>query len=136
MSTKRLFRALTLEVGAWWTDPFRMLAPSTSLNLDPAPGGHFLETGTKGSWWIWASVTGVKPDRFLELTGRFGMAGAVAGAVAYELTPKGRGGSMLKATHVAVGDIGKSDWKSYTFGWEQLLDKKLRAYLRRNSKRR
>jgi uncharacterized protein YndB with AHSA1/START domain len=134
--TKRLFRALTSEVGAWWTDPFRMLAPSTGLNLDPIPGGHFIETGTKGSWWIWATVTGVRPDRFLELTGRFGMSGAVEGIVWYELEPKGRSASTLKVTHQAVGSLGKSEWKAYSGGWEQLLNRKLRAYLRRNSKRR
>jgi uncharacterized protein YndB with AHSA1/START domain len=134
--TKRLFRALTLEVGAWWTGPTRMLAPSTGLNLDPSPGGHFLETGAKGSWLIWASVTGVRPDRYLELHGRFGMPGAVDGVVVYELAPHGRQASTLTLTHSAVGDLGKGTKKAYAKGWEQLLNRKLRAYLRRNAKRR
>ncbi|MCI4320304.1 MAG: SRPBCC domain-containing protein [Thermoplasmata archaeon] len=136
VATHRVFRALTTEVGAWWTDPHRMLSHSSSLNLDPVPGGHFLETAAKGSSWIWATVTGVEPDRCLELTGRFGMSGAVEGRVCYELRPKGRSATILKLTHSAVGDVGKSERKEFAAGWEQLLNRKLRGFLRRNSKRR
>jgi uncharacterized protein YndB with AHSA1/START domain len=131
-----VFRALTTEVGAWWTDPHRMLAHSTGLNLDPVPGGHFLETGPKGNSWIWATVTGVEPDRCLELTGRFGMRGAVEGVVCYQLKPKGRTTTILTLTHTAVGDLGKAERNEFATGWEQLLNRKLRGFLRRNSKRR
>ena len=134
--THRVFRALTTEVGSWWTDPYRMLAHSSGLNLDPVPGGHLLETGPKGSSWIWATVTGVEPDRCLELTGRFGMSSAVEGRVCYTLKPRGHSATVLTVTHAAVGDIGKGAKKAYAEGWEQLLNRKLRGFLRRNSKRR
>jgi uncharacterized protein YndB with AHSA1/START domain len=125
---ERVFRALTSEIGRWWTSPFRQTGPDSRLELIPEIGAPMIEYGAGGHQAIWGRIEEIQPPAKLYLCGRFAMLGAVAGRVHFDLQPVANG-CKLTVTHQAVGPIAESIREAFVAGWRELIDRRLRAHL-------
>lgn len=124
-----VFRALTHDIGRWWTAPYRQTGEASSLALKPEPGAPMIEIGADGHAAIWATVEEVRPDALLALVGRFGMRGAVAGQVRFEIEAL-KNGCRLVVQHRAVGALDDETVAMFTGGWRELLEQRLARFLR------
>lgn len=125
----RVFRALTDEVGAWWTAPYRQTGDGGALTLAAEIGAPLIEHGTGTHAAIWGHVEEIAPPRLLSLTGRFGVAGALAGQVRWEIAAEEQGRSHLTLTHKAVGAIAPETQGAFDAGWTELVTRRLPAHL-------
>ncbi len=120
-----VFSALTEGVGNWWGTPFLARQEARDLVIEPRLGGYFQEIWSNGEGVIHAKVTIFGRDRSLELTGRMGMTGAVAGVVNFDLEET-KGGTRLVLHQQAVGCIPKEIEANYNEGWQVLLADRLK----------
>ena len=126
---ERIFRALTNEIGRWWTSPFRQTGPDSRLELIPEIGAPMIEYGPGGHQAIWGRIEEIWPPAKLYLSGRFGMLGAVAGRIHFDLEPSGERGCRLTVMHQAVRPIAEPVREAFIAGWRELIDRRLRAHL-------
>jgi DNA-binding transcriptional ArsR family regulator/uncharacterized protein YndB with AHSA1/START domain len=125
---ERVFRSLTSQVGQWWTSPFRQAGAESRLELLPEIGAAMIEHGAGGHSVIWARVEEIAPPSKLYLSGRFAVAGAIAGRVHFELASI-PAGCRLTLAHQAIGAIADETRERFVGGWRELLDHRLRAHL-------
>lgn len=124
---ERVFDAMTRNIDAWWRVPYRQVENGV-LSLAPEAGGRLIETGADGHVAVWATVDEVRPGRLLSMSGRFGMNGALAAHVTFELTET-LTGTRVVLRHRAVGMFEERIRSSYVNGWKDLLDGQLGTYL-------
>lgn len=117
-SPEAVFQALTEGIDGWWVHR-RFDAPST-VRLEAEIGGAFTETTEDGNAALWATVTEMRPNELLRLTGPMGMTGPVLGVIEYQLEPRGKS-TVLKLSHRAFGDIDDETRGAYEEGWRVLL---------------
>ena len=65
----RVFDALTVNVAAWWGAPHLRSPDASNLVLEPQPGGRFLEEWGHLQGMLRGTVTAIRQDERLELTG-------------------------------------------------------------------
>jgi DNA-binding transcriptional ArsR family regulator/uncharacterized protein YndB with AHSA1/START domain len=127
--SERVFHALTAEIDAWWTHPYRIFAGQDSrIEFDARMGGALVERADGGEA-LWGTVTGLEAGRWIEVTGRIGMAGAVLAVVSFTVEPRAKG-SLLTLSHRATGEVDEETQANYDAGWRELLAKRLVAHLR------
>ena len=122
----KVFNALTHDVAAWWGTPFQLTPNPTALILEPHAGGRFYEEFAEGSA-LWAIVQSIQQDDHLVLDGRFGMFGAIHSVATFILEEQ-ENGTLLKFSHQAMGEVGEKQEKGFTYGWNDLLGTRLKAY--------
>ena len=91
-------------------------------------GGRCYEDWGDEQGALWATVTAVKKNELLEMTGPVGMSGAVQGVVRFELEPKGNT-TVLKLSHRAIGEVNERQQEDYDAGWRDLLETRLKAFV-------
>ena len=126
---ERVFAALTAHIDLWWTSPFRQAGAESRLTLEPKVGAPMLETAPDGHEVIWARVEEIHTPERLYLSGRFAVVGAVAGRIHFDLAAEASGGCRIIVSHQAVGRISSETQASFTGGWTELIDRRLRAHL-------
>ncbi|MEK7357838.1 MAG: hypothetical protein AAB250_15415, partial [Bdellovibrionota bacterium] len=92
-------------------------------------GGLFYEDWGNGDGAIWGTVTRWKKNHSFEFTGRCGMSGAVHGIICFSLDAKGPSSTILKLEHDAIGQLSEKTLGGYTYGWNDLLEKRLKSYV-------
>ena len=88
---RRVFEALTRDIAAAWWGPrhmYRRGGAGTSC-WSPAWGAGSTKTGGDGAGALWATVTRIRPDEYLELTGPLGTRRLVVGLITFTLEPRG-----------------------------------------------
>lgn len=126
---KRVFAALTDDIGHWWGAPYlREAERATDFRLEARPGGRLLEAWGADGGTVWGEVTRIRPPEVLELTGRMGMHGPAYAVVTFDLAAKGKG-TRVTLTHQAVGDVDAETTEQYTEGWTDLLTNRLKPYV-------
>ena len=88
-----------------------------------------IEYGPGGHQAIWGRIEEIWPPAKLYLSGRFGMLGAVAGRIHFDLEPSGERGCRLTVMHQAVRPIAEPVREAFIAGWRELIDRRLRAHL-------
>ncbi len=132
---ERVFQALTEDVSAWWGAPYLLTDSPQAIILEPQVGGRLYEQNSNGDGALWATVTGVKKNQHLELTGPIGMAGAIHSVVAFSLEPQNEGAAtLLKFSHQAVGQLGDDTQANYNAGWQDLLGVRLKAFVEKGER--
>ena len=127
-SPNAVFSALTEGLDAWWPRTWRQIGLSGTLALDCRLNAAMSENGADGAGAIWGWIDAIIPNKSLHLLGHFGVEGAVAGRVQYEISPK-EGGCVLHVLHQAIGPIAEDRGAKYRIAWRDALDIKLRSYL-------
>ena len=105
---ERVFRALTNEIGRWWTSPFRQTGPDSRLELIPEIGAPMIEYGPGGHQAIWGRIEEIQPPAMLYLSGRFAHARRGRGPHPFRSTAERR--ERLSAFRDASG--GGSDHRA------------------------
>lgn len=129
---EQVFKALTEQVSEWWE--FR-LAPngvSSSLALNPIPGGLFIEKWGEHEGAVWGNVYFVNAPEEIRMQGHLGMQGAVNSSYTYRLIEKD-GGTLLQVSHSASGILQENWEQSHTEGWKHLLGKLLKNYVEQSN---
>jgi len=128
-TTEQVFAALTHDINRWWDGSHRQTGEDGLIVLEPAIGTDMVERSSDGHAVIWGRVEEVRrPDR-LYLSGRFGVRGAVAGRVHFDLATTENKGCRLVVTHQAVGAITEQMQGNFVAGWRELIGQHLRAHL-------
>ena len=125
-----VFRALTQDINSWWKQGYRQAGKDSKISLDPEIGSKLLETNESGHSAVWGSVEEVCAPDLIYLSGRFAVAGALAGRVHFDLEET-EGGCRLILTHQAVGKIPDEMRASFSKGWKDLIESGLVDYLKR-----
>jgi DNA-binding transcriptional ArsR family regulator len=128
---EQVYKALTEKVESWWE--FRLVpeGESSTLSLDPVPGGQFLEKWAENAGAVWGTVYYVNAPEEIRIQGHLGMQGAVTSAYTYRLSEED-GVTTLQLSHTASGLI-EEEWEdSHRKGWEYLLGTLLKNFVEEN----
>ncbi len=133
----RVWRALTLDLGAWW--PADCYAGGEeggrAIVLEPVPGGHMKETWEGGGGLIWGTVVTVEPDRLLQVHGatfpNWGGPNIWFGTWTLREIDEG---TELTFEESTVGKVGPGHLAEKQEGWGRLFEA-LRSYLAANPSR-
>jgi uncharacterized protein YndB with AHSA1/START domain len=128
-SPERVFVALTRDINHWWGAKYRQAGDESVLVLVPEIGSDMVERSSHGHAVIWGRVEEVRRPNRLYLSGRFGVKGAVAGRVHFDLDATGDGNCRLVVSHQAVGAIAEEMQSNFVSGWKDLIGERLRAQL-------
>lgn len=122
----RVFAALTDEVGRWWDHAF---APTPrAIRLEPVVGGRFYQEWDDTAGTLYATVTRVRPGAELTMVGPMGMRGPVQGVIEFAFEPHD-GGTLLKLSHRALGELDDETERTYGEGWTRLLHRRLKPFV-------
>ncbi|EDL65346.1 SRPBCC domain-containing protein [Bacillus sp. SG-1] len=125
---EKVFKALTEKVESWWEFRLAPEGKTSTLTLNPVPGGQFLETWEKDAGAVWGNVYFVNAPKEIRIQGHLGMQGAVNSAYTYRLSEE-NGVTTLQLSHTASGLI-EDEWEeSHRKGWEHLLGNLLKNYV-------
>ena len=125
---EKVFNALTNDVSPWWGAPYLLSDSAKALIIEPLLGGRCYEDWGDSNGGVWATITGIKQNEWIELTGPIAMSGVVQGVVSFELEAQGEG-TLLKLSHRAMGEVGERQQQGYSSGWHDLLAVRLKAYV-------
>jgi DNA-binding transcriptional ArsR family regulator/uncharacterized protein YndB with AHSA1/START domain len=130
----KVFDALTGDLSAWWGRPYiQDVSRAQSVVLEPHLGGRFLEKWSDEEGAIWCTVTNLKKNERLILQGSMAMSGAVFGVIRFDLEDA-PAGTRLKLSHRAMGEVNPDLQQGYHGGWEDLLQRRLRAWVERGER--
>jgi uncharacterized protein YndB with AHSA1/START domain/DNA-binding transcriptional ArsR family regulator len=90
----RVFDALTVNVAAWWGAPHLHAADASNLVVEAQPGGRFVEEWGHRQGMLRGTVTAIRQDERLELTGT--VLGTTPGVLDLRLERR-EGGTLLTA---------------------------------------
>lgn len=124
----KVFSALTKDTSFWWGAPYLIGDAPKKLIVEPKLGGMFYEDWGDDAGAIWGTVTQWKKNEVFEFTGKCGMGGAVHGVICFTLESKGSS-TFLKLEHDAIGHVTEKTQSGYTAGWNDLLEKRFKAYV-------
>jgi len=122
------FAALTQGIDHWWPRDWRQLGPTGRLTLRAEVGAAMTEASAKGDMAIWGWVDALSPPHTLHMQGHFGIEGAVAGRVEFDLTDAGDGCNFA-VSHQAIGPVPEDRGGKFRATWRKTLDIGLREYL-------
>lgn len=128
-SPERVYQALTRDIADWW-DPDASWGRG-KLVLEPEVGKRMWEDFGNGEGALFGIVTYVEHNKKLEIEGDHGLGSGVQGYIRLELVPQ-EGGTVLKFSHRAFGEISERSRQSFPEGWKQLLAVNLPEYLERS----
>jgi DNA-binding transcriptional ArsR family regulator/uncharacterized protein YndB with AHSA1/START domain len=111
-----VWTTLTADVNRWWLHKFW----DDGVGFFELRLGGALGERSGGNEVLAATVTRIEPEKRLSLRGAMGMSGAVAGVIDYTLEPH-EGGTLVKVSHHAVGEIDDETEQAYSRGWRDLL---------------
>jgi DNA-binding transcriptional ArsR family regulator/uncharacterized protein YndB with AHSA1/START domain len=123
-----VFRALTLDIGEWWGQPY-LLKDARDIVLEPVLGGLLKQLTRDGGGNVMCMVHAIRRDRLLVLNGTMGMLGAVFGSLRFELEPLRGDSTRLLLKHWALGDLSPAIKDHFSKGWDELLHRRLRAFV-------
>ncbi|WP_219914600.1 helix-turn-helix domain-containing protein [Thalassobacillus sp. CUG 92003] len=122
----QVFTALTEEIDAWWS--FRVCGEGSELLFEPKLGGQFIERKSNNYGALWGTVTFIHAPFEIRMDGILGMNGAVTSSYTFTLNEKGDE-TVVSLSHHAAGLLDPDWHRSYTEGWEDLLQKYFKSYV-------
>jgi uncharacterized protein YndB with AHSA1/START domain len=129
---RRVYAALTRDIGKWWPKGFVAQKSSTGFFLEPRVGGRAGERGPGGQGLLWWTVTGLEKDRRMLLAGDLTAAFGGPARIFEEFTLEDEGkGTRLVLVETIHGSPGKDLEANLRGGWELILEKGLRPWLER-----
>jgi len=124
----RVFEAITKGVQSWWGLPYMRDGGAAAIVMEPRLGGRPYEDWGDGQGSVWATVTSLRRDEWIELTGNVGLFGAVHGVVQIRLADHA-GGTRVSLSHRMAGEVDERTHAGYTEGWADLIGGRLKAFV-------
>ena len=124
--TSRVYAALVNDVARWWGPPF-VTPGATNLTIDGRLGGVFCEHYDDGGR-ILASVTAIRQNHFLQLTGSFHL-GAATATAEVTLTETSPEQTTVGLSFRGAGLISTEMVEAFSGGWHELISVRLKALL-------
>lgn len=106
-----------LDINSWWSH--RQSQLSDSMRLEAKVGGRMWETfdGTEESAVLWATVTSIRTNDHIQLSGSIGMTGAIYGNVVICTIPQDDGSTKITLNHEYLGDLPEGWHEGWVSGW-------------------
>jgi uncharacterized protein YndB with AHSA1/START domain len=125
-----VWAALTDGAGAWWPQDFYSHPAPRDFRIEPRPGGRMWEDWGDGQGMLWATVTTVRNEELLELSGELTPAfgGPARTLQRFELV-EADGGTTLKLSDCVYGSVSAALKGQLEAGWKALLEGGLKAHL-------
>lgn len=124
---QRVWELFVEHISEWWTPDNLVNHSAKAMVLEPFVGGRLYEDWGDGGGILWATVSMLdKPSR-IEFTGCIAMAGAVLSVVDFRLTDEG-GGTLLKMSHRAIGEMTVADRDEFVEGWNGVIGELFKGF--------
>ncbi|HEY3413338.1 MAG TPA: SRPBCC domain-containing protein [Armatimonadota bacterium] len=117
---ERVWELMVDRISDWWTPDILVNNSARAMVLEPFVGGRLFEDWGDGGGLLWATVTTLKKPERLELTGCIAAAGAVLGVVDFRFDDDA-GGTLLKMSHRAIGELTAADREEFAGGWQEVI---------------
>jgi DNA-binding transcriptional ArsR family regulator len=121
----RVFDALTVNVASWWGAPHLRAADASNLVLEPQPGGRFIEEWGHRQGVLRGTVTAIRQDERLELTGTV----LGAGRAVLDIRLERREGGTLLSASVSREQGGGAEDEADHRALDDLLKARLKAFV-------
>ena len=126
----RAWEALTSEIDAWWLGDFRVVAPDSTLTLEPRAGGLLLESKPGGGSLLWFTVTLVTPGEGLHLVGHIAPPwGGPAVSMLSLVLKDSDEGCVLELTDALLCPDSMAKADGLEAGWKALFGTGLKQHL-------
>lgn len=129
-NSRRVWRALTDQVGAWWLPSFHMLGESSIVMLEPHAGGRLLESAD-GREILWYTVIAIDPEKTLDLAGyctaKYG--GPATTMLSLQVTSLTDRSSRLHVSDSLFGRVTDEFISSLQAGWNELFVSGLKRFV-------
>jgi len=120
-----VFAAVMETPGAWWGQPY-LNDDALAMTIESNLGGAFVEVWPNGGL-VLATVTGLRADEWIQLTGPFHL-GAVHAVVELSLASHPTG-THLALSFRAHGLINEAMASAFTGGWHELIAERLKRFV-------
>jgi hypothetical protein len=103
-SPKKVYQALTFDIGRWWNPAHTLSGDSRNLSIATKIGGCFCEDLGRGGAVEHARIILMLPDAELRMTGALGplQSAALVGTLSFKLTASGTG-TKIEVTYNVGG---------------------------------
>ena len=118
---KKVFDALTKNINKWWSDDYHIGEKVKKFVLEPKLGGRMYEVWGEGEGTLWGTVTEIKKNQRLEVTGSIGMSGATLCKLGFDLEPRGKSECHFIFSHHGIGAFEDGISDEYKSGWETIF---------------
>ena len=129
-SPERVWHALTVDVVRWWPKDFYTGESPRGFQIEPRLGGTMAEDWGGGQGLIWATVTGVRTNELLQLSGeltrQFGGPARTITIIRLEETD---GATRVTLNDSLFGSLGAQTPASMESGWKLLLVETLKPFV-------
>ncbi len=126
-SPATVFDALTVRAGAWWLRAHPLAPEASMVVVEPQLGGRFYEEWGHREGVIRGTVTAVKRDEQLELTGAIAGAALLPSVLSFRLERR-EGGTLLHVSHAGV--LEAPDAPATLDGmWKELIKRRLKPFV-------
>jgi len=148
-SVQTVFKALINDISPWWGAPYLLDAAAKRVVLEPWPGGQLYEQWSEQALRcnregaLWGTVCEIADDELIALRGPLGLdwpAMCELRIMVEEISGSelgmagGASATRLKLSHRALGKITAEEKERYVYGWDDLINKRLRAWVERGER--
>ncbi|MEM6387867.1 MAG: SRPBCC domain-containing protein [Pseudomonadota bacterium] len=129
LSPEAAFELFTARIGEWWPLHQKSVsagqgARSQSLEIEPAVGGAFVETGHDGGRHLWGTVQEWRPGEAFTTTWHPGKMADHQTRIRVTFEAEGDG-TLVTLTHSGWGALSDAEAamrEPYVTGWDTVLD--------------
>ncbi len=127
---KRVWKALTKEMGQWWRRDFFVNPKAKGFLMEPQVGGRVFEDWGGGAGVLWFTVIAIDPENSVDLVGYLTPAfgGPATSMVRFALEDTGSG-VVVKVSDATMGKESPGCEVSKQDGWRQLIAEGLKPYV-------
>jgi len=126
----KVWRALTMEIGKWWSKDFYTSTTTQDFVLETRLGGLMYEDTGNDEGAIWATVIGIQAPNHIMLKGNLSpeFGGPAISFLKITLTEKGKS-TLLRLEDSLMGAISEELQQRLTQSWNQLFGKALKGFV-------
>ena len=122
-------KAVVEGFGEWMVSP--QDGKTMSLRIEPFVGGRVFRDLGQGNGHLWAHISVLKPG-LIEMVGPFANTEPCYNLIRFRFADAGEGRTKLTFSHQASGSVTNEMLEGAPLGWQQVIEKGLKAYVERN----
>jgi len=122
-------RAVVEGFGEWMVSP--QTGQTMALRIEPFVGGRVFRDLGEGHGHLWAHISVLKPG-LIEMVGPFASVEPCYNLIRFRFAEAGTDQTRLTFSHQASGAVPAEMLEGAPLGWQQVIEKGLKAYVERN----